>query len=99
MRILIVGLLFIVQLAHAGRMLPSDVRRGHLQGANYPMVQIDAEVYRFAPGVQVRNQANMLIFPHALNRQGQVFYQLDARGEVVKIWMMTPEEAAQIASE
>ena len=80
-------------LAIAGRMLPHDVRKGTLTGLAFPVVQIDSESFRLAPGVQVRNQANMMVFPHSLNQQARIFYQLDMRGEVVKIWIMTPEEA------
>ena len=74
-------------------MLPHDVRKGILNGLAFPVVQIDSDSYRLAPGVQVRNQANMMIFPHSLNQQARIFYQIDMRGEVAKIWIMTPEEA------
>jgi len=48
-----------------------------------------------APGAQIRNAANLIIVPTALPPDALVRYLVDAQGMVMRVWILTPQEAAQ----
>jgi anti-sigma factor ChrR (cupin superfamily) len=67
----------------------------HLQAM---IVQIDNSRARLAPGAQIRDAQNRLVLPTAIPAGSLVKYQWDAQGMVERVWILTPEEAAQPAS-
>ena len=76
------------------RTIPGDAKAGLLRYVNDTQVAIDGVEQRLAPGAQVRDQANRIVFPAAVPAGSRVKYLLDARGEVHQVWILTPEEAA-----
>lgn len=48
-----------------------------------------------APGLQIRDARNRIIQPVTLQQPETVRYLVDAGGEVNRVWILTPEEAAR----
>ena len=92
--ILIVALFFAAAV-HAGRILPPAAQMGALKAADYPYVKIGDNVLRLAPGARIFNAENRTILPNLLPAEAAVFYQLDLYGQVINLWLATPEEAAR----
>lgn len=77
------------------RTLPAEAKRGeirHLQDMN---VAINGEAMRLAPGAQIRDASNMIVMPATLPPGSLVKYLLNAQGQVFRVWLLTPQEAAQ----
>jgi hypothetical protein len=93
-RLLLVFLLLFTMVAHAGRILPQNVRVGQLNGAAYPEVRIGGEVLWLAPGARIYDTFNRIMVPTSMPQSGKVFYQLDSSGLLIQMWLPTPEEEA-----
>jgi hypothetical protein len=79
------------------RTLPADAQRGVMRHLQDTIVQIDSAQAQLAPGAQIRDLHNRLVLPAALPPGSVVKYQKDAQGMVNRVWILTPEEAAQPA--
>jgi hypothetical protein len=77
------------------RNLPDDARRGYLSFVQTNVVSLDSKELRLAPGAQIRGPNNLLVLPTALPKNSLVKYQLDGGGNLVRAWILTPQEAAQ----
>lgn len=53
----------------------------------------DDKVLRLAANLQIRDTQNRIIVPLAVQRAVPVLYKLDANGSVMRVWVLTPEEA------
>ncbi len=76
------------------RRIPDYATRGsivHIQGT---MVEIDGQPMRLSAGAQARSRDNLIIVPTSLPRGALVKYTLDGSGQIHRIWVLTPEEAA-----
>jgi len=82
--------------AQVQRAFPQNAMRGALVMGVPPEVTLNGQPARLAPGVRVRNQANMLEMTGALTGQRLlVNYTLeDASGLISNVWILRPEEAA-----
>jgi hypothetical protein len=78
------------------RLLPDSVKPGVLRAYEYPEVQIDGRWYRLSPGIRIVDQRNMSILPTMLVTGGPVAYLLDSYGFVHQLWLLSPEEAANL---
>ena len=78
------------------RALPADTESGtirHIQGMT---VSIDGKPMQLAPGATIRGQNNLIIVPTALPPGGAAAeYLVDASGQISRVWLVTPEEAAR----
>ena len=79
------------------RTVPANAKRGEMRHLQDMIVQIDGARARLAPGAQIRDIHNRLVLPAAVPAGSVVKYQLDAQGMVVRVWILTPQEAAQSA--
>ena len=77
------------------RTIPSGTLRGEVRSVSAGEVRIDKKIFRPAASLRVYDQKNMLVFLRQLPEKSQIAYQVDARNELVQIWMLTPDEAAQ----
>jgi hypothetical protein len=77
------------------RTLPEDAKRGYLSHVQENIVTLDGRKLTLAPGAQIRGANNLLILPTALPKDSLVKYQLNARGELFRAWVLTPGEAAK----
>ncbi|HXZ91788.1 MAG TPA: hypothetical protein VEG36_02810 [Burkholderiales bacterium] len=102
LRLIAVGLLAVLpaylaplSLAQV-RNLPAAAKRGEIRHVQDMLVEINGKRMMLAPGAQIRNTANLLMVPTALPPGGAyVKYLLDAQGMVSRVWILTPQEAAQ----
>lgn len=75
------------------RMLPEEARFGKMQPPAQWQVQIDGKTYPMSPGVQIRNELNMLLLPTMIERPVKVRYLVDFSGAVYRIWILSSAEA------
>jgi hypothetical protein len=74
--------------------LPENARYGELKGVQYPEAKIGKLVLRLAPGARIYNTQNLVIMPATLPQKANVLYRLDTSGDIIELWLLTPEEAA-----
>jgi hypothetical protein len=94
---------FVAVLAFAGaaaqttilRTLPDDAQRGYLSHVRENLVSLDGRQLKLAPGAQIRGANNLIVQPTALPKDSLVKYQLNARGELWRAWVLTDQEAAK----
>jgi len=77
------------------RTIPQDAKRGTMRHVQETIIEIDGERALLSHGAQIRNQSNAIVLPMALPRDSVVKYQLDQAGHVHRVWILTPQEAAQ----
>jgi hypothetical protein len=84
--------------AQLQRLLPAGGKLGQAFGQQhqYPMVQINREVLRLAPGGVILDQNNRFIVHGALPARADVLYVLDNRGDISRIVILTPQELARL---
>ncbi len=75
------------------RNFPIDSQTGKLTKFEYPMVVISKQALYLSAGSQIRDKNNMIVMPSMLDEKGSVRYQIDAMGNVHRIWFLTSEEA------
>ena len=85
-----------IPLAHAGRVFPADAKAGVLKDFAYPMVQVDDNAYRLAPGALIYDRFNRTVAPNYLPQGAKVLFRIDGQGQLSRMWLLTPEEAAAI---
>jgi hypothetical protein len=80
--------------AWAERNFPQTATRGDMTAYQYPAMKIGDNVYRLSPGSRIFNEKNLIIMPASLQIQAApVMYQLDTRGDLAKVWLLTADEA------
>jgi hypothetical protein len=75
------------------RNIPEQAKAGAITHLQDMIVSINGVAVRLAPGVQIRDQQNLLIVPTALPPGSQVKYLFDQDGLVRQVWILTPAEA------
>ncbi len=90
------ALLVLHPWAVAGRTLPRYALLGDLNATNYPYVTIGDRQYHLAPGARIFDQNNRIILPVSMPSRATVLYNLDTNGDLVKMWLLTPDELAAI---
>jgi hypothetical protein len=77
----------------APRKIPVNALRGTYAPAPFPGAYINGKLVQMAPGVRVVLPDNRSVPPGQVAPDTPVRYELDARGQVRMIWVLTPEEA------
>jgi len=77
------------------RSIPDDAERAEIRHVEQNVIELNGKQERLAPGAQIRDQANRIIVPAALETGALVKYRRDATGAVSQVWILTPEEAAR----
>ena len=82
------------------RHFPEGTEMGRLAGAPDLMgnVSINDQVFLASPGLQIRDEMNLIVFPTMIGNDIPVRYQLDPMGAVWRIWVMSPAEVAAFNS-
>lgn len=75
------------------RNFPIDSQAGKLTKFEYPMVVISKQTLYLSAGSQIKNKNNLIVMPSMLDEKGSVRYQIDAMGNVHRIWFLTSKEA------
>jgi len=99
MRTKFIGLLICALLLPAAamaqlRQIPDSAKRGHITHIQETIVEIDGQQMRLSAGAQIRSQDNLIMVPMSLPPGALVKYTLDAMGQIHRVWLLTPEEAA-----
>jgi hypothetical protein len=95
---LIAGILFCVSTGALSqtRPIPDDVQRGWLRHVQETQLSINNAAVQLAPGGIIRNERNLIVVPASLPGEGALAeYQLDASGQLIRAWLLTPDEAAR----
>ena len=97
-RILLATLLFTVAAGAAQaqfRTIPADAKRATLSHVQGMTVEINGKRAQLAAGAQIRDGRNMIVVPAAVPPGVVIKYRVDAQGQVARIWILSPQEAAQ----
>jgi len=77
------------------RTIPADAKRAAMSHVQGMTVEFDGKKTDLAAGVQIRDANNMIILPTALPPGSLVKFMPDAQGKVWRVWILSPQEAAQ----
>ena len=77
------------------RTIPEDAKRATMSHVEGMTVEVDGKRALLAAGAQIRDDRNMIVVPAALPRGVVVKYQLDMQGLIGRVWILSPQEAAQ----
>jgi len=77
------------------RTIPKEALRGELTHVMQNIVTVNGQQMRLAPGAQIHAQNNLTIVPSEIPRNSLVEYTLDRNGDLFKVWILTPKEAAR----
>ncbi len=77
------------------RLFPPNAKYGEVSAVSQAQIAIGNQTLRPAPGLRVFNKDNMIVFLRQLPVGALVGYQLDSRGELFQIWILSQEEATQ----
>ena len=78
------------------RSIPADAKRGEIRHVGEMDVEINGKKMRLAPGAQIRDAGNLLVLPTGLPAAGaRVKFELDKQDMVYRVWILSPQEAAQ----
>ena len=96
LRIALLALMFVCASAAAQmRAIPGDAKRAAIRHVQETVVEINGARALLAPGAQIRDTENRLIVPTAIPDGVLAKYLLNEQGEVRRVWILTPAEAAQ----
>ena len=77
------------------RTIPADAKRATMSHVQDMTVEIDGKRADLAAGAQIRDVNNMIVLPTALPAGSLVKHMPDTQGRVWRIWILSPQEAAQ----
>jgi hypothetical protein len=92
--LLICALVLPVSAVAQVRQIPDDAKRGSIVHIQDAVVEIDGQPMRLSAGAQTRGENNLIIMPVSLPPGALVKYTLDGTGQIHRVWVLTPEEAA-----
>ena len=76
------------------RAFPEGTKKGELAPiAGMIDIVIDGKTLNRAPGMQIRNQQNLIVMPMTIQGKNDVVFLTDASGAVHRVWMLQPTEA------
>ncbi len=91
-----IAALLMATAAHAQmRSIPAEARRAELRHLQEMVVELNGTPVRLAAAAQIRDQSNRIVLPASLTETSLVRYLTDPQGQVTRIWILTPAEAAQ----
>ncbi|MBI2308874.1 MAG: hypothetical protein HYU78_16425 [Rhodocyclales bacterium] len=77
------------------RAFPEGTKKGEMVPLQGVMeILIDGKPLPRAPGLQIRNQQNLIVMPGTIQEKVPVRYQLDPSGAVSRVWLLTRTEIA-----
>ena len=89
-----------VATAHAqlSRQLPAEGKLGELvnQQQPFPLLQINNQVVRLAPGGRIYDEHNRTILHTLLPERATVLFVQDMNGDISRVYILRPEELAKL---
>jgi hypothetical protein len=77
------------------RSIPADAKRGTLSHVQGMTMSLDGRQAELAAGAQMRDADNRIVLPTAFPAGALVKYQVGQDGKLTRVWILTPQEAAQ----
>ena len=77
------------------RTIPADAKRATMSHVQGMTVELNGKKTEMAAGAQIRDANNMIVVPSAVPPGVLIKYVPDAQGQVARIWILSPQEAAQ----
>jgi len=77
------------------RTITPEAKRGVMRHVQAMTVELNGQLVSLAPGAQIRDAGNLIIVPTAIPPGVLVKYLVDSLGQVTRVWILTPQEAAQ----
>jgi len=77
------------------RTITPEAKRGVMSHVQAMTVELNGKLVSLAPGAQIRDARNLIIVPTAIPPGVLVKYLADGLGQVTRVWILTPQEAAQ----
>jgi hypothetical protein len=77
------------------RSIPVEAKRGEIRSLGHMEVEINGKALHLAPGAQIRDAGNRIVLPTAVPAGAKVKYLLDPQNLVNRVWILSPQEAAQ----
>ncbi|MEY8689703.1 MAG: hypothetical protein AB9M53_07480 [Leptothrix sp. (in: b-proteobacteria)] len=75
------------------RQFPANALRGELRVVDPPVVKLDGNLTRLAPGARIRNTSNLLAMSGALvGTTYPVHYTIDIQGQLKDVWLLRADE-------
>lgn len=82
--------------AQVQRNFTRQALRGEVVFGTPPQVTLNGKPARLAPGARVRDTNNLIQMPATLvGRKAVVNYTLELEGQLLDVWILTAQEAAQ----
>lgn len=83
--------------AHAlDRLFPPQTKRGDMSNVDFPTVKINGTERKLSAGAWIKNENNTIDMPVTLRgREFTVNYTEDSEGNVNRVWILSPAEAAK----
>ncbi len=72
--------------------LPDGSMIGVMTTQQLPMVTIDRQQYRLAPGARIVGANNASVTPNQVPPDSKVRYRVDASGLVTHVWILPPDK-------
>jgi hypothetical protein len=83
--------------AQLPRQLPADGKMGELVSQQpFPLLQINDQVVRLAPGGRIYDQNNRTILHTLLPERATVLFVQDMNGDISLVYILRPEELDQL---
>ncbi len=76
------------------RAMPAEAKKAVIGFAARGVVEVAGNAVRLGPGAQIRDTENRIVLPSHLSGKYRARVQFDNNGEVRRVWLLTPEEAA-----
>lgn len=76
------------------RAFPEDARKTTMTFAAAGTVLVEDQPASLSPGAQIRNVYNRIVLPSHIRGEYRVRVKYDKQGQVHRVWILTPEEAA-----
>ena len=84
--------------AQLSRLLPADGKLGELTGQQqpFPLLQINNQVVRLAPGAVIYDRQNRTILHNQLPEYSPVLFVQDRKGDIARIYLLRPDELERL---
>ena len=92
--VLLICALFLQAAVAQVRQIPDSARRGHIVHVQGTVIEMDGERMQLSAGAQIRSNDNLIVLPMSLPAGALVKYTLDGTGQIHRVWILTPQEAA-----
>ena len=88
------GLASSLAIAAPSRPIPDDAVKAKAFFSRPGAVEVKGAALLLSPGAQIRDTANRIVLPSHIRGEYTVRMLLDNSGQVHRVWILTPEEAA-----